>query len=78
MYIKSATSVERKKRVSVLVQREIKFILKNYHDTLLHYRDLGDVRVEVVLQSPWTELYEALNKEHQENGAAAKGGNWLS
>ena len=48
--------------------------MKNYHDTLLHYRGQGDERVEVVLQPPWAELYEALKKEHQEDGTTVQEG----
>ena len=74
MFIKKATLAEQKKRFSVLVRNEIKHALKTYHDTLLHYRGLGDERVEIVLQSPWSDLYEALRKEHQEDGTTVQEG----
>ena len=75
MFIKKATLAEQKKRFLVLVRNEIKHALKEYHDTLLHYRGIGDERVEIVFQSPWSDLYEALlRKEHQENGTTMQEG----
>jgi len=74
MFMKKATLAEKKKRFSELVRSEIKHILKEYHDTLLHYRGLGDERVEIVFQSPWSDLYEALRKEHQEDGTTVQEG----
>ena len=72
--MKKATLPEKKKRFSELVRSEIKHILKEYHDTLLHYRGLGDERVEIVFQSPWSDLYEALKMEHQEDGTTVQEG----
>ena len=74
MYIKSATLADRKERYSVLVRREIKFVLQRIHSAILLHRDQGNAQVEIVLQSPWSELYEALRKEHQEDGATAQEG----
>ena len=74
VYIKSATLADRKERYSVLVRREIKFVLQSFHSTILLHRDQGNAQVEVVLQSPWSELYEALKKEHQEDGTTVQEG----
>ena len=74
VYIKSATLADRKERYSVLVRREIKFVLQRIHSAILLHRDQGNTQVERVLQPPWSELYEALKKEHQEDGTTVQEG----
>ena len=73
-YIKSATLADRKERYSALVRKEIKFVLQRIHSAILLHRDQGNAQVEIVFQSPWSDLYEALKKEHQEDGTTVQKG----
>ena len=73
-YFKSATLADRKERYSVLVRNEIKFVLQSFHSTILLHREEGNDQVERALQSPWSDLYEALKKEHQEDDTTVQEG----
>ena len=73
-YMKTAEMYDQTRRYDALVRAEIRAVLQNYRGTLTYYENQGEKEVERVLQPPWSDMYETLKKEHQNDGTSVQEG----
>ena len=73
-YMKTAKLCDQKTKFDLLVRAEIRVVLQNYQKALVHYGNQGETEVGRVLQPPWSDMYETLKKEHENDGTSVQEG----